>query len=117
MKKLSILVVGLGISLGLGACSSKLDKAISESEGWKDKMCACKDKECAEKVSADFKTWRKDMREKFKDDKDKPSEDQMKKLMEIEKAYRECERKLESPADTGGAPTPPPAGEPEKKPE
>ena len=56
------------------------------------------------------------MREKFKDDKDKPSEDQMKKLMEIEKAYRECERKLESPADTGTTP-PAPAGEPEKKPE
>jgi len=100
MQKLNILVVGL--LLGLGACSSKLDKAIKESEGWRDKMCECKNKECAEKVQTDFKAWRKEMREKFKDEKDQPSEEQKTKLMAIDKAYRDCERKAEGEGAPGG---------------
>jgi hypothetical protein len=95
MKKLTIV---LGIVLGLGACSDKFDKAISESEGFKDKMCACKDKDCAEQVDKDMKEWRKGLKEKF--DKDfKPSDSQMKKAGEIEEAFRDCRRKLRDGGD------------------
>ena len=100
MKNLSIIAVSL--LLGLGACGNKFDKAISEAEGFKDKMCACKDKDCAEKVDADFKSWNKEMKEKFGKD-DKPNEDQMKKVMEVQKAYRECERKAEGETPPGAA--------------
>lgn len=97
MKKLTIV---LGIVLGLGACSDKFDKVISEGEGFKDKMCNCKDKDCAEQVDKDYKEWQKGLADKF--DKDsKPSESQMKKGKEIDKAYRECKRKLRD-GDSGG---------------
>ena len=109
MKNLSLLAVSL--LLGLGACSNKFDKAISEAEGFKDKMCACKDKECAEKVDKDFHEWRKGMKEKFSKD-DKPSDDQMKKAMEAEKAYRDCEHKAEGDTAPGTAVDTPPAAPP-----
>ena len=106
MKKLSIVV---GLLFGLGACSSKIDKAISELEGWKDKMCACKDKECAEKVEKDFDVWNKEMRAKFKDDKDEGNEDQKKKAKELFKALHECERKGEGDTPPGAAVDTPPS--------
>jgi hypothetical protein len=85
------LTIAVGLLLGLGACSNKFDKALSEFESYKDKMCACKDKDCAEKVDKDFKEFMMSLREKF--DKDsKPSEDQDKKGKELDKAYRECKR-------------------------
>jgi hypothetical protein len=95
MKQLAI---AMGLLLGLGACSNKFDKALSELEGFKDKMCACKDKDCAEKVEKDYREWTKSLMEKF--DKDsKPSEDQDKKGKELDKAYRDCKRTAKSGGD------------------
>jgi len=109
MKKFSIVV---GLLIGLGACSSKIDKAISELEGWKDKMCACKDKDCAEKVEKDFDVWNKEMKAKFKDDKDEGSEDQKKKAKELFRGLHECERKAEGDTPPGAAVDTPPAAPP-----
>jgi len=108
MKKFSIVV---GLLIGLGACSNKIDKAISELEGWKDKMCACHDKDCAEKVEKDFAAWNKEMKEKFKDDKD-GTEDQKKKAKELFRSLHECERKAEGDTAPGTAVDTPPAAPP-----
>lgn len=37
-----------------GGCKDKWDKALSDFEGLKDKMCECKDAACADKVDADL---------------------------------------------------------------
>ena len=105
MKKLIILALGLSFAVG---CSNKIDKAISEMESYKDKMCACKDADCAEKVNKDKKDWEKSMEEKFtKDDFKSMTDDQKKKGDAADKAFRDCRRKLRDGADK--APEAPPA--------
>jgi len=108
MKKFSIVV---GLLIGLGACSNKIDKALSELEGWKDKMCACKDKDCAEKVEKDFDAWNKEMKAKFKDDKD-GTEDQKKRAKELFHKLHDCESKAEGDTPPGAAVDTPPAAPP-----
>jgi hypothetical protein len=104
MKKMMIVA---GLVLALGACKSKMDKALSEGEGIRDRMCACADKACADKVSADYKAWKSGNKD-LKDEK--PSKEQGAKGEEIVAAYRVCAHKL----DGAAAPTPttPPAATP-----
>ena len=89
----------------------KLDQAISDFEGWKSKMCACKDAACAEKVHDDYKKWEDEMEKTMKDmDKDKIDKSKMDKLMSIEHDMKDCRRKLREPEGaTPPAPAPAPA--------
>jgi hypothetical protein len=82
-----------------GACKDKWDKALSEYEGLKDKMCACKDAACAKGVKDEIDQWRDSMKKNFDKDEKPPA-----KLNEqgekIDKEMRECRRKLRD-ADKG----------------
>jgi hypothetical protein len=67
MRQLFVLVV-------LAACGgNKVDRAISEAEDLKTKMCACaeNDRACADKVSVEFRDWRKGLKSDFTKDEQK----------------------------------------------
>ena len=96
-----------GLVLALGACKKdKVGQALSEMEGWKDKMCACKDKACADDVEKNFRDWRKEMKSNFSKEEAKavPAE-QQKKLVDLTMAMDECRMKVSGDA-TGAAPAP-----------
>ena len=93
------LMLAFGLVFAVG-CGNKVDKAISQMEGFKDKMCACKDAECAEKVNTEKKDWEKSLADKFsKDDFKNLSDDQKKRGDEADKAFRDCRRKLRDSAE------------------
>ena len=84
------------MSLVVG-CSDKWDKAISELDGFKDKMCACKDKACTDGVKKDMEAWETKMKDTFKKD-EKPPEKLIEKGDKIEKEMRECRKTVEKAA-------------------
>ncbi|HEY4243845.1 MAG TPA: hypothetical protein VGM88_28725 [Kofleriaceae bacterium] len=100
-----------GMLLAVGACGkNKVDKLLSEEDGFKDKMCACKDKACTEGVQKDYKDWQKNIN-MSEDDMKKMSKDQMDKGEATEKAMRDCRHKYDAP-DMPPAPPMPPAPTP-----
>ncbi len=105
MRKFAIVA---GLVLAFTACKkNKWDKALSDMEGYKDKMCACKDKACADDVHKQYKDWQKGMMADMKDEKE-PPKDVMDKGDKLEHDMKECRKKV-----AGGdemAPPPPPAG-------
>jgi len=86
----------LVMSLVVG-CGDKWDKAISELDGFKDKMCACKDKACTDGVKKDMEAWETKMKDTFKKD-EKPPEKLIEKGDKIEKEMRECRKTVEKAA-------------------
>lgn len=105
MQKLGMVAV---LVLAMAGCGKKdkLDQALSDFEGWKSKMCACKDAACAEKVHEDYKKWEGEMEKTMKDvDKDKVDKSKMEKFESIEREMKDCRRKLR---DGAAAPTPAP---------
>src|SRR5258708_3057199 len=95
-------VIIVGLALGLGACGKdKIDQAISDLEGWKDKMCACKDKACTDDLEKDYRTWRKEMKSSMsKEEAKNASAEKQKKFMELTLAMDECRMRLAKP-DSG----------------
>ena|SRR5215813_2836543 len=102
------LVFVLGALLLVGGCKDKFEKAVSEMEGFKDKLCACKDKACADGVKKEMDEWEKGMAEKFSKD-EKPPEKMMEKVDKIESEMRTCAKKFEK---AEGDPPPAPAATP-----
>ena len=95
MKKTLFIVASLFLSVG---CKGPVDEVISDLEGWKARMCACKDKACVEKVDADFEKYEDKMMAKLKGiDKDDVEKDQIEKFKSLEKGYRTCKEKYETP--------------------
>ena len=88
MQNLSVLVCSLFLVAG---CSDKWDKAISQMDGFKDKMCACKDKACTDGVEKEVSAWESTMKDTFKKD-EKPPEKLIEKGDKIEKEMRECRK-------------------------
>jgi hypothetical protein len=105
MRRMRNLIIVAGLVLALNACSkSKTDQALSESEGFKDRMCACKDgdKDCGEKVRTEYREWRKGMREKMsKDEANKMSDETKQKAKETAMAMMECEARVMGEAGMG----------------
>jgi hypothetical protein len=107
--------------LALTACKkSKWDKAISDMEGFKDKMCACKDKACTEDVHKQYRDWQKSLMSDMGKD-EKPPDNLMEKGDKLEGEMKECRRKFRdadkpadgaAPAGDPGAAAPPPAAPP-----
>jgi len=113
MRKLS-LIATLVLAIGCGK-KDKLDQALSDFEGWKSKMCACKDAACAEKTHEDYKKWEDQMEKDMKDiDKEKVDKSKMEKFESIEKEMKACRRKFKEaePPPPAGGETPPPAPNP-----
>ena len=94
MKKL-VLLAGMVLAT---ACGSKADNALSELEGFKNKMCECKDKACAEGVEKDMEEWAKKMKDSDVKKSDLSEADQT-KAKEINKALRECRRNAKKEGD------------------
>lgn len=99
MQNLSLLVCSLFLVAG---CNDKWDKALSQLDGFKDKMCACKDKACTEGVEKDVATWESTMTDTFKKD-EKPPEKLIEKGDKIEKEMRECRKAIEKTAGADAA--------------
>lgn len=105
MRKLAITA---GLLLAFTACKkNKWDKALSDTEGFKDQMCACKDKACADDVHKKQKEWEKSMMADMGKD-EKPPENIMEKAEKIDKEMRDCRHKFDK--DDMAAPPAPPAG-------
>ncbi len=89
------------VVLAFGACKKdKWEQAVSDMEGFRDKMCACKDqkdpkaqKDCADGVEKSMKDWEKGMEDKFGKD-DKPPEKLMERGDKVEKDMRECRKAI-----------------------
>jgi hypothetical protein len=110
MRKLAITA---GLLLALTACKkNKWDKAISDTEGFRDKMCACKDKACADDIHKQYKDWEKGMMGDMGKD-EKPPDNIIEKAEKTEKEMRDCRNKLKGGGDDMAAPPAPaaPAGE------
>lgn len=113
--------------LALGACKkSKWDKAMSDMEGFRDKMCACKDKACTEDVHKSYREWQKSLMTDMGKD-EKPPDNIIEKGDKIEGEMKDCRRKYRDDKPAGGdpgaappgeapAPAAPPAGEAPKTP-
>ena len=56
MRAMRNFMMVAGFVFALSGCGKKdgIDGAMSEADGFKDKMCACADKACAEKVQTDM---------------------------------------------------------------
>jgi hypothetical protein len=99
-----ILIASLVLAVAGCKKKDKFEQAVSDSEGFRDKMCACKDKgddaakkECASGVKKEMKVWQKEMREKFKGDKEdkeekEPAKDLLDRLDKAETETRACEK-------------------------
>ncbi len=68
-------------------------KLVTEMEGFRNKMCACKDKACADKVTSDLTKWSEDIAKRVSTST-KPSPDLAKKSADIMTRYAECMTKL-----------------------
>jgi hypothetical protein len=99
MQNFSVVVCSLFLVAG---CSDKWDKAISQMDGFKDKMCACKDKACTDGVEKEVSAWESTMKDTFKKD-EKPPEKLMEKGDKIEKEMRECRKAVEKTAGAADA--------------
>jgi hypothetical protein len=99
MQKFSMLLCSLFMVVG---CSDKWDKAISQMDGFKDKMCACKDKACTDGVEKELSAWESTMKDTFKKD-EKPPEKLIEKGDKIEKEMRECRKAVEKTAGAAAA--------------
>jgi len=109
MRPMRKFMLVAGMLLAVGACGkNKIDKVISDEEGFRDKMCACKDKACADAVHKDFKDWQSKT-ELSEEDEKKATEDQKKKFDDVNHAMRECRHKFDAPEPPPAPPTPPPA--------
>ncbi|MFT3695745.1 MAG: hypothetical protein QM831_21590 [Kofleriaceae bacterium] len=97
MKKISMVVLAMFLAVG---CKDKWDKAISDMNGFKDEMCACKDKACTDGVKKKMNDWEEKMSKEFGKD-EKPPEKLMEKGDAIEKEMKACRKKIEKEA--GGA--------------
>jgi hypothetical protein len=102
----TILIVASVVVL-LGACKKdKWEQAVSDLEGFRDKMCACKDKSgdraarkiCADDVETAMKTWDKGMEDKMGKD-DKPPEKLMERGDKVQKELRDCKKAIRHDAD------------------
>jgi hypothetical protein len=89
------------MSLVVG-CKDKWDKALSDLDGFKDKMCACKDKACTDGVKKDMEEWESKMKDTFKKD-EKPPDKLIEKGDKIEKEMRECRKTVEKAAGAEAA--------------
>lgn len=107
MRKLAMTA---GLLLAFTACKkNKWDKALSDTEGFKDQMCACKDKACAEDVHKKYKDWEKSMMADMGKD-EKPPEGIMEKAEKIDKEMRDCRNKLKGGDDMMAPPAAPAGG-------
>ena len=107
MQKL-MMVGALVLAIGCGK-KDKVDQALSDFEGWKSKMCACKDAACAEKTHEDYKKWEDEMEKSMKDvDKEKVDKSKLEKFESIEKEMKACRRKLRAPDPAAPADMPTP---------
>src|SRR5690242_16359679 len=100
----------LGMVWVLVACSkSKWEQAVSDLEGFRDKMCACKSKgdpkaqsSCADDVKKAMDSWEKALSEKMdkgsKDDQ--PPENLMERGDKADKELRACKKDIQK---AGGA--------------
>jgi hypothetical protein len=94
--------------LALGACKKdKWEQAVSDLEGFRDKMCACKDKDCVEGVNKDMKAWEKGMEDKMGKD-EKPPEKLMERGDKAEKELRECKKAMRKAGEGKGGEEAPP---------
>jgi hypothetical protein len=89
----------------LTGCGSKADNALSDLEGFKDRLCACQDKDCADGVKKDLKEWKKKMREENVKKSDL-SDDQKKRAKEIDKEMDSCGDKFRESKKPADAPKP-----------
>src|SRR5262245_4835511 len=85
-----------------GGCKDKWEKAMSEMEGFKDKVCACKDKECLKGVEKDMEEWEKGLKDKFGKD-DKPPDKIMERLEKVDKDMEDCKKAVKKAAGAGAA--------------
>ena len=76
-----------------------IEAALVELAGFKGKMCQCADKACSDKVQEEYKAWSRALRAKVAE---KPNDVQKEKGNVIEKAMKECRKKVE--AGTPGTP-------------
>jgi hypothetical protein len=107
MRKLAITA---GLLLAFTGCKkNKWDKAISDTEGFKDQMCACKDAACTEDVHKKYKEWEKGMMADMGKD-EKPPDNVMEKAEKVEKEMRDCRNKYRKGDGDMAAPPAPPAG-------
>jgi len=91
-------MMALMFVFAIGCKKDPVDQVMSDLEGWKAKMCACKDKACTEKVEADFDKNEDKMMEKLKGiDKDSVDKDKIAKFKSLEKEYRSCRKKYDAP--------------------
>lgn len=95
------------VVLALGACKKdKWEQAVTDLEGFRDKMCACKDKSgdrairqsCADDVEKSVKDWEKSMKDKFGKD-DKPPDKLIERGDKAEKELRDCKKEIAKGAD------------------
>src|SRR5258708_21442186 len=103
------------VVVAFGACGkNKFEQAASDTEGFRDKLCACKDKgdkaaqkDCAKAVAAEVDEWEKSTSEKFKNEKDEPPDGIKDRVKKARKEGRECGRAIREGADGtgGGGPT------------
>jgi hypothetical protein len=82
--------------VAMAGCKDKWDKALSDMEGFKDKMCACKDKACVDGVEKDVDAWKTSMKDTF--GKEKPPDKVDEKGSALRKEMRECQKKVEKAA-------------------
>jgi hypothetical protein len=82
--------------LALGACKSKskAERAVSDLEGFRDRMCACKDKDaaardaCGQDVLHDYSAW---VHDKMKDDSNDTDEERPSKELRDREAKASAE--------------------------
>ena len=98
MRTLAIVV---GLLVGCHG-NDKFDDAVTEIEGFRDRMCACHDKTCADKVQDDWRAYQKKLRETLGPD-GKPSKQQDKRARLLDEAIRVCRQQLDPPSDAGSA--------------
>lgn len=93
--------------LALAGCGKKdkLDQALSDFEGWKDKVCACKDAACAEKEFEGYKAWEDKMEKELGDVDKEKNKEKLEKFEAVEKEMKACRRKFRE-AEAPAAPTP-----------
>jgi hypothetical protein len=96
MSRLSLVLCML---VAVAGCKDKWDKALAETEAFKDRMCACKDQACVDAVNKDVDEWTEALKAKIKEDK--PPDKVMEEGRKIKKEMRECEGRVEKAAGAG----------------
>lgn len=83
----------------LAPATDKWDKALADTRGFRDKMCACKDAACTASVHQQYKDWEKQIMTTF--DKDEvPPTSVIEQAEKIEKEMRDCRHRFQTPSTT-----------------